>query len=85
MATDIVKCSKCNVLAPLSEPTTDKLSDIEYANYCWHCNECTSMLPFSGIITYLLPIIANVLIYYFTSTIIVLIHILSVLYCIIAI
>ena len=85
MATDITKCSKCNVLAPLSEPTTDKLSDIEYENYCWHCNECTSMLPFSGIITYLLPIIANVLIYYFTSTIIVLIHILSVLYCIIAI
>ena len=49
MATDIAKCSMCNVVAPLSELTTDKLADIEYGNYCWHCNECTSIFPFSGI------------------------------------
>ena len=49
MATDIAKCSMCNIVAPLSELTTDKLADIEYGNYCWHCNECTSIFPFIGI------------------------------------
>ena len=34
MATDIAKCSMCNVVAPLSELSTDKLADIEYDNYC---------------------------------------------------
>ena len=22
--------------------------EIEYGNYCWHCNECTSIFPFIG-------------------------------------
>ena len=37
------------VHSPQSELTTDKLADIEYGNYCWHCNACTSIFPISGI------------------------------------
>ena len=48
MATDTAKCSMCNDVTSFSEPTTDRLADIEYRNYCWHCNECTSIFSFSG-------------------------------------